>query len=230
MSWNAQTSPLATTSHGYEVAVAASYLSNLTGALWTARGVVAVVGADGESLAVTYTPPSAAAGVVIGARYLWQESPHSFILYSNGGGTGTLPAQPWIAQCDASACNRIAPGRVPSSATPTPAPPVPAPGPVPPAPPSSACAFVNNTEVTHGTILGELSVAFLDQDACCGACRAFAQLGRGECAVAQLMGSGTTHGTPSEWHSKCILYGADGVKDLPHPCAWPCARVEIQNS
>lgn len=262
VSWNAQTSPGATTSNGFEVATAASYASNLTGAVWTSRGVVAAVGAGGSSVAVTYTVAGEcfqttvtthfmresadsqfdslpliktcfahrrAVGVVIGVRYLWQETPHSFILYSNGGAPGALPAQPWIAKCDGSKCHPIAPGQVPSSAGPKPMPPGHAPGPAPPAPPSSACTFANNTVVTDGAILGELSVAFLDQDACCGACRAFALLGRGECAVAQLMGSGTTHGAPSEWHSRCILYGATGVKTEPSTCSWPCARVEVKN-
>jgi hypothetical protein len=108
-------------------------------------------------------------------------------------------------------------GDVPAAGPPGPPPPAPAPG-----PPSTVCTFKNQTEiVSGGGALATYEVGFLDQDACCGACR-----GTAGCASAELFGSGTTSGSPSEWHSKCVLYNSVGTQSA-HKCDWPCARMTI---
>ena len=114
-------------------------------------------------------------------------------------------------------CKLIPPGEVPAGPAPPPRPP-PTP-PAPPAPPSTACSFANHTEVDGAAEIGQLDVGFLDEAACCGACRAF----KG-CASAMLMGSG--HPAPPYPTSQCRLFGSVG-KRKPNHCGWPCGRVAI---
>ena len=212
LTWNHQTAPGAM--QGYEV-------QNAAGAWVEAPAAVAV---DGASVVVT-----SAFSPVVAVRFLWQDIPTSMQLYSDGGGQGVLPAMPFWANCTATTgkCALVPFGELPTGPAPAPGPkPGPAP-PAPPAPPSMQCVFKNNTEVARGTKIGMLRVTFLDQDACCGACRAFVSKQTGEkCGVAVMMGSGTTKGKPSEWTSECNLYAAKAT-EKPNSCEWPCARVAM---
>ena len=71
----------------------------------------------------------------------------------------------------------------------------------------------------HATQIASGLVPFLDQESCCGMCRAF----KG-CAAAELMGSG--HEEPPFPTSSCNLYGSAGTR-APFSCDFPCARVAV---
>lgn len=153
-------------------------------------------------------------------RYAWDDVPATQLLYDSAKAFGLsgLPAPPFWATCTESGCNLIPPGRLPMPSSPTPAPHPHVPT-APPAPPSTQCLFYNRTAITDATQVATGLVPFLDQDACCGMCRAFEG-----CVAAELMGSG--HKTPPFPTSACNLYGTDGSRK-PWSCSFPCARMAV---
>jgi hypothetical protein len=219
LEWNNQTTNVA--DYNFEVLVGPppSYLSRQLTA-WNGTWVVVPATVSGTSNgAVTLTLPTATTegAEVVGLRYAWAETPPGQQLYGAG-----LPAMPFIATCSGGSCTLVPPGLVPNVLPPPPGPSPPSPPvpPAPPAPPSTACRFENNTKIEHATVMATYRVGFLDQDACCAACRGVAH---GGCAAAQLMGSGSL--TPP-FHSDCRLYSSVG-KHSKFSCEWPCARVAI---
>ena len=203
--WNNQTTQ--PTFQNFEVLVGGSNWSGT----W-ARVPAAVV--HGEPGTVKLELSVSAASAVQAVRYAWDAAPPGQQLFN-----GDLPAMPFLAQCDFAGCTLVPPGAVPELGPPNPGPSPPPAPPAPPAPPNSQCTFRNNTDIEGAVEIATAEVPFMDEDACCGACRAF----KG-CAAAQMMGSGTM--TPPFLHSACRLFGAAGTQKA-YACKWPCARVAI---
>jgi hypothetical protein len=209
------------TDQGFEV---------LYGSTWLPAKAAVASGGGGATVEVTLPADEVGGsnGPPAAVRYAWLDVPASQFLYDSspvGGGTGFfgLPSPPFWANCSsagAGSCRLLPPGEVPAAAAAPHHPPSPPPGPaVPPAPPSTACTFKNNTVIVGAQPLGSLKVAYLDEAACCGACKAT----KG-CAAGQLMGAGTF--VPPFKTSPCHLFKSAG-KERAHGCAPPCARVAI---